>query len=96
MDRKMLVGLFQEGIQYSLGRHRLWISRCFEINVRPNQVVELDEYESFSAEKAVGSDRSRWVRKAPKKKQEMFHVGRSILDLKDGRVVEESGAGWKK
>ncbi len=93
MDRKVLIGLLQDGMQYPPGKHRLWISRCFEITVRSDKVVELDEYEGFSAEKSLASPKR--VRLAEGGKQsEMFHVGRSILDLRDGKVTEQSGEGW--
>ncbi len=81
MDRKQLVDLFQKGMEYPLGRHSFWIARCFKIHVRPDQVVELDEYESFSAKGKPDSTR-------------MFHVGRSVLHLKGGEVMEERGKGW--
>ena len=95
MDRKMLIDLFKEGMIYPTGKHRFWISRCFEITVRPDKVVELDEYEGFSAEK---NSEGPLKEKAPKggKKDQMFHVGRSILHLEKGKVVEESGTGWPK
>lgn len=92
MDRKKLVDLFQTGMQYPPGKHRFWISRCFEITVRPDWVVELDEYESFIAERD-GRSRSR-QQKSSTRSREMFHVGRSVVNLKDGGVVEEAGAGW--
>lgn len=91
MDRKKLVDLFQKGMQYPSGKHRFWVSRCFEINVRPDSVVELDEYESFSSE--AGPDLKSGKRRRQTDK-EMFHVGRSMLDLRDGRVEEETGEGW--
>ena len=82
MDRKKLIQLFQKGVmEYPVGKHQFWIARRFEIHVQKNQ-VQLDEYESFST---VSEPESR----------EMFHVGRSILHLKDGRVEEELGDGWK-
>ena len=95
MDRKVLIELLKEGMEIPSGKHRLWISRCFEITVRPNRVVELNEYESFSSEKGDGP-----LQKAPQEParsdREMFHVGRSILHLEEGKVVEESGTGWSK
>lgn len=92
MDRKLLVELFQDGMEYPPGKHRFWISRCFEITVRQNRVVELDEYEGFSADRKA--NRSIRRRAKNRRQEEMFHVGRSVLHLKDGRVVEETGAGW--
>jgi hypothetical protein len=87
MDRKKLVELFRRGLQYPSGKHRFWVSRCFEITVHPDKVVDLDEYEGFASETG----------KPARKRQcsDMFHVGRSVLDLKDGTVVEERGDGWK-
>lgn len=91
MDRKKLVDLFQKGMQYPTGKHRFWVSRCFEITVRPDSVVELDEYEGFSSE--AGPD-LKSVKRRRESDKEMFHVGRSMLDLRDGQVKEESGEGW--
>ena len=93
MDKKMLIGLLMDGMSYATGRHRVWISRCFEINVRPDEVVELDEYEGFSTEDGLSPGRGRRSSDAADQK-EMFHVGRSILHLKKGRVVERPGSGW--
>lgn len=94
MDRRLLVELFQDGMQYPPGKHRFWVSRCFEITVRRGQVVELDEYEGFSADRHA----DRPIRRPAKnrRRQEMFHVGRSVLRLKEGRFVEEPGGGWSK
>jgi len=94
MDRKLLIELFRDGMVYPPGKHRFWISRCFEITVRPDKVVELDEYEGFSADPSGKIPKHRNPRK--KGKKAMFHVGRSILHLKEGRVVEETGGGWPK
>ena len=91
MDRKKLVDLFQKGMQYPPGKHRFWVSRCFEINVRPDSVVELDEYESFSSEAGPALKSVKGRRQTDK---EMFHVGRSRLDMRDGRVKEDAGEGW--
>lgn len=87
MDRKKIVDLFQKGMQYPPGKHHFWFSRCFEITVRPDSVVELDEYEGFSSKKEP---------RHPSKDKEMFHVGRSIVNLRDGQVTEQSGKGWEK
>ena len=83
MDRKKLIELFRNGMHYPLGKHRFWISRCFEIQVLPDSVVELDEFEGFSADGPL--------REGPGK---MFHVGRSVIHLKENRVVEQRGEGW--
>jgi len=91
MDREKLVDLFKKGMQYPPGKHRFWVSRCFEIHVRPDSVVELDEYEGFSSE---AGPEIKSVKRRRQTDKEMFHVGRSMLDLRDGRVQEESGAGW--
>ncbi len=92
MDRKLLIDLLQDGMRYSQGKHRFWISRCFEITVHPEEVVELNEYEGFLTEKDSSVKPIRQDKKIEPK--QMFHVGRSILDLKDGRLVEEIGSGW--
>lgn len=95
MDRKLLIDLLQEGMQVPPGKHRFWVSRCFEITVRPDKrVVELDEYESFSTEKDLKPKQGRSPETS--RGREMFHIGKSILHLRDGRVVEESGEGWKE
>lgn len=93
MDRKKLVELFQEGMEYPPGKHKLWISRCFEITVRPDQVVEFDEYEGFASQSENG--RSAHRRRRQERRGNMFHVGRSILQLGNGEVVEETGDGWR-
>ena len=94
MDRKMLIGLLRGGMSYSAGKHRLWISRCFEITVRADKVVELDEYEGFSTEENLEKANAPAAGASDCKK--MFHVGKSILHLKDGQVVESLGKGWKE
>ncbi len=91
MDRKRLIDLFQKGMQYPNGKHRFWISKCFEITVRPDAVVEMDEYEGFSSEVGPALKSQKGRRQTDK---EMFHVGKSVLDLRHGRVTEESGQGW--
>ncbi len=82
MDRKLLIELFQSGMKYSTGKHQFWITRRFDIKVRSDKVVEMDEYEGFDTDLALEEKR-------------MFHVGRSILRLKDGQVTEQPGEGWK-
>lgn len=93
MDRKKLIELFQKGLQYPSGKHRFLVLRCFEITVHPDQMVELDEYESFVTEEKLPTGQKE--RPSRRKGDEMFHVGKSILHLKDGRVVEEVGGGWR-
>jgi len=93
MDRKKLVELFQGGMEYPPGRHKLWISRCFEIHVRPDRVVEFDEYEAFAAQTEKGREVPR--RRRHERRGNMFHVGRSVLRLADGGVIEEGGEGWR-
>lgn len=94
MDRKKLVELFQGGMEYPPGKHKLWISRCFEITVRPDQVVEFDEYEGFASQSENGRAAPR-RRRSQERRGNMFHVGRSILRLGDGKVEEETGEGWR-
>ena len=93
MNRKTLIRLFQDGMRYPPGKHRVKVSKVFEITVHPDEVVELDEYEGFLAEENCGKRRIFRPR-AEKVEPEMFHVGKSILDLRDGEVVEEPGGGW--
>ena len=92
MDKKQLIELLRDGMKYPPGKHQVWISRCFEIHVRPHQVVELDEYESVDTGPAKKMNRAD-PRKS-KARSEMFHVGRSILRLKEGVVTEHPGQGW--
>lgn len=92
MDRKSLIELFRRGMNYPPGRHRFWISRCFEVIVRPDSVVELDEYEGFATQDGKAKDGME----PPHTGQPngMFHVGHSVLNLRDGSVIEEAGRGW--
>lgn len=96
MDRKVLVELFRKGMQYPPGKHRLWVRRCFEIRLRPDRMVEIDEYESFSTKKRGADVSAQSQRAGPKDSRKMFHVGRSVLNLRDKQVVEENGTGWKE
>jgi len=61
--------------------------------VRPDQVVEFDEYEGFSSQSENGRAAPR--RRRQERRGNMFHVGRSILRLGAGEVVEENGKGWR-
>ncbi len=92
MDRRNLIELFRKGMNYPSGRHRFWISRCFEITVRPDSLVQLDEYEGFVPQ--GGESQDGRVHSEGDQLSEMFHVGRSVLNLKSGRVIEEQGKGW--
>ena len=83
MDRGKMIELFRNGMHYPPGKHRFWISRCFEIHVRPDAVVELDEFEGFSTDGPFKEEKGK-----------MFHVGRSVLHLKENRLVEQRGEGW--
>ncbi len=94
MDRKSLIELFRKGMQYPAGKRRFWIARCFEITVRPDSVVEMDEYEGFSSDHDGVPEGE--AQPAGTGSRGMFHVGRSVLHLKDGRVVDEEGQGWKQ
>ncbi len=95
MDRKMLIDLLQDGMKYSPGKHRFWISRCFEITVHSSERIDLDEYEGFTTDKdSHAKNGTHLIQDKRGSPQEMFHVGRSIIDLKGGRVVEETGVGW--
>ncbi len=81
MDRKLLIELFQNGMKYSTGKHQFCVTRRFDIKVRSDKVVEMDEYEGFDTDSEAA--------------RKMFHVGRSILHLKNGEVFEQPGKGWK-
>jgi hypothetical protein len=93
MDRKALIGLFQQGMRYPLGKHRLWFCRCFEVTVHPEGIVEVDEYEGAapSGRRNPDGPRHPGLKEALKG---MFHVGRSLLQLPGGRVLEQTGQGW--
>ena len=93
MNRKELIGLFQRGMQYPPGKHRFWISRCFEITVHSDFLVELDEYEGFASEK---NRKQSFKPSGGTTTKGMFHVGRSVLDLGNGQVTEEPGEGWER
>ena len=92
MNRKTLIRLFLEGMRYPQGKHRVMVSKVFEITVRPNEVIELDEYEGISSEENCHQERK--FRPKEKPEPDMFHVGKSILSLKDGQLIEKPGEGW--
>ncbi len=93
MNRKIIVELLQNGMRYPVGRHQFWVSRCFEITVHPNRVVEVDEFESYEEKNGV-----RFRNGTPasvKRRDRMFHIGRSIISMKNRKVVENApGSGW--
>ncbi len=93
MDRKVLIELLRNGMKYPIGKHQLWISRCFEITVRPNKVVEVDEYETYDERNGLSVKSGK--RAGAHNRAGMYHVGRSVLLPKDKRVIKEAaGAGW--
>ena len=104
MDRKLLVDLLKDGMRYPVGKHRVWISRCFEVTVRSDRVVELDEYEGYTEEthadsnRLAGSNRQAGSKRRtgvkPKEPADLFHVGKSVIHPKQGTVIEEPGRGW--
>jgi len=92
INRDTLIQLIQEGMEYPEGKHRFWVARCYEITVRDDKTVELDEYESVSTELAVNKEVVRFNRRSQDK--EMFHVGRSIVNPEKDNVIEKIGQGW--
>ena len=92
MDRNVLIKLLQQGMRYPTGTHRIWVSRCFELTVRADQVVELDEYEGYEEERATAAPQRPRGRATPP--PPMCHVGRSVIHLKPPRVIEHPGNGW--
>ncbi len=85
MNRKLLIDLLHSGMKYAIGKHQIWISRCFVLTVRPNQVVEVDEYEAYDEKKEPHA----------KDRNGMYHIGRSVISTKEKRVIEEvAGKGW--
>jgi hypothetical protein len=92
LSRETLIALLKRGMEYPAGKHRLWVSRCFEITVDLNQKVNVDEYEEFTTELGLCTKQER--PNQTKKGRQMYHVGRSVLNLKGGKVIEERGEGW--
>ncbi len=94
MDRTVVVELLRNGtMKYSVGRHQLWVSRCFEITVHTNKLIEVDEFEAYD-EKNGMKFRNGTVPDG-KRHDRMYHVGRSILSLKDRQVIDTvPGSGW--
>ena len=93
MDRKTIVELLRNGMKYSIGRHQLWVSRCFEITVHPNKVIDVDEFESYDEKNGL-KFRNGTVPEA-KRRDRMYHVGRSVISLKDRQVIDTvPGSGW--
>ncbi|MCM8811947.1 MAG: hypothetical protein NC910_02730 [Candidatus Omnitrophica bacterium] len=96
MDRQMMVNLIRnEVVENPKGKTRFWLVRCFEITVRPDRVVELDEYEAYEVcEGKNGIEACSDPCADLRSLAGMFHVGRSVIHLNDGRVIEEpSGRG---
>lgn len=93
MDRKVLVELLRNGMRYPIGRHQIWISRCLEITVRPDRVIVVDEFEAYDERSGLKSRNG--TRASPERRKRMFHLGRSLVSLKDRRVIDNApGAGW--
>lgn len=92
MDRQMMVNLIRNRVvENPKGKTRFWLVRCFEITVRPDRVVEVDEYEAYEVcEGKNGIEACNGPRADFKSLAGMFHVGRSVISLSDGRVVEEA------
>ncbi len=77
MDRQMVVNLIRNRtVECSKGTSRLWLVRRFEITARAGGVVAVDEYEACDVSDAAPAG--------------MQHVGRSVVYLKENRVVEEA------
>lgn len=96
MDRQMMVNLIRNRVvENPRGKTRFWLVRCFEITVRADRVVEVDEYEAYEVcEGKNGIEACNGPRADYRSLAGMFHVGRSVIHLNDGRVVEEpSGRG---
>lgn len=92
MDRQMVVNLIRNRmVECPKGRTRVWVTRCFEITVRPGRMVEVDEYEACEVcEGKSGVQACNGPRADFKSLDGVFHVGRSVISLNDGRVVEET------
>jgi len=89
MDREMVVNLIRNRVvECPKGKSRLWVVRCFEITVRSVDVVEVDEYEACEVGDEAPSDNGRNA--DPKSRAGMHHAGRSVIYLKEKRVVEEA------
>lgn len=90
MNRRVLTELFRQGMRYPPGRRRLWVIQCFEIAVQPGEVVAIDEYAGSAIED--GETPMQPPRPGEASGCQMLHVGRSILHLTEGRVIEKPGA----
>lgn len=94
MDRALVVDLLKNGILCSpRKKYRIWMSRCFEISVRSGRMVEVNEYEGYAEEN--GAKSRRLEISDPKAPEKMYHVGRSVILPKSGKVIEERGNGSK-
>ena len=85
MDRSLLVRLFLSGMKCQRPNRRLWLTRCFEIKQRADQVIEVDEYEGTSLSDACHVQMD-----------EMTRVGRSTVDLTTGKVTDHPSKGALK
>lgn len=89
MDRQMVVNLItNKVVECPKGKSRFWVTRCFEITVRSREVVEVDEYEACDVRDAVAVGNG--CSADPKSHAGMHHTGRSVIYLKQKRVVEEA------
>lgn len=93
MNREILIGLLCNGMKYPVGRHQIWISRCFEITVRPDRTVEIDEYEAYDERNGV--EARSCLCSNGEDHVGTYHIGRTAISLKDKRVIREAkGKGW--
>ncbi len=92
MDRQMVVNLIRNRmVECPKGKSRLWVTRCFEITVHSGEVVEVDEYEACEVcEGGNGIKACNGPHADFRSLAGMFHVGRSVIYLREKRVVEEA------
>ena len=82
MDRHVLINLFRRGMRYPVGtRRRLTVTRWFDIAVKPGPIVEVEESEDTVMEPPDQLP-------SPARR----HLGRTAFDLRQGRVVEDTGS----
>ena len=88
MDRPLLLDLYRQGMRPPSSPRRLWVTRCFEVMVRPGALVIVDEYEGYAVDGDTTLPRGpmRGIRDSV-----LYHRGRSVLDLKTGHMTEHPG-----
>ncbi len=55
MDKDLLIQLLQNGLEYPVGKFNLWSTKRFDITVRPDQIIELEEYQTHTTDSRAKS-----------------------------------------